>query len=134
MATGKPEERILSYLMLRSLKQARYTGEPLGHFALAFDQYTHFTSPIRRYPDLVVHRVLKWALAHPDALDTVRRVHRSAPAVPLIILADASEKDCAIRSLSQGTQDYLLKGFIDSRTLERVLRAALEHVRATTGR
>jgi ribonuclease R len=64
---GKPEERILSYLMLRSLKQARYTGEPLGHFALAFDQYTHFTSPIRRYPDLVVHRALKWALAHPEA-------------------------------------------------------------------
>src|SRR5690348_7531939 len=64
---GKPEERILSYLMLRSLKQARYTGEPLGHFALAFDQYTHFTSPIRRYPDLIVHRLLKWALAHPEA-------------------------------------------------------------------
>ena len=64
--TGKPEERILSYLMLRSLKQARYTVQPLGHFALAFDQYTHFTSPIRRYPDLVVHRVLKAALTHPD--------------------------------------------------------------------
>ena len=63
---GKPEERILSYLMLRSLKQARYTVQPLGHFALAFDQYTHFTSPIRRYPDLVVHRILKAALAHPD--------------------------------------------------------------------
>jgi len=55
---GKPEERILSYLMLRSLKQARYSNENQGHFALAADTYTHFTSPIRRYPDLMVHRVL----------------------------------------------------------------------------
>lgn len=59
---GKPEERILSYLMLRSLKQARYGEQNAGHFALAAPVYTHFTSPIRRYPDLIVHRVLKAVL------------------------------------------------------------------------
>jgi ribonuclease R len=63
---GKPEERILSYLMLRSLKQARYAVDALGHFALATKEYTHFTSPIRRYPDLIVHRALKWALENRD--------------------------------------------------------------------
>ena len=60
---GKPEERILSYLMLRSLKQARYSVENLGHFALATATYTHFTSPIRRYPDLTVHRLLRAVMA-----------------------------------------------------------------------
>src|SRR6266851_3057366 len=74
---GKPEERIVSYLMLRSLKQARYAADALGHFALAFDQYTHFTSPIRRYPDLIVHRVLKWALDHPETRPVTPAAHEA---------------------------------------------------------
>src|SRR5271154_92569 len=67
---GKPEERILSFLMLRSLMQARYSEENRGHFALAATTYTHFTSPIRRYPDLIVHRILKDVLRDsPEKMD-----------------------------------------------------------------
>jgi ribonuclease R len=67
---GKPEERILAHLMLRSLKQARYSEKNEGHFALATQHYTHFTSPIRRYPDLIVHRISK-ALLHAGAASNV---------------------------------------------------------------
>lgn len=56
---GEPEERLLSTVMLRSLRQAVYKEENMGHFGLAAEYYTHFTSPIRRYPDLMVHRLLK---------------------------------------------------------------------------
>ncbi len=56
---GKPEQRLVSYLLLRTMKLARYHEENLGHFGLATEMYAHFTSPIRRYPDLVVHRALR---------------------------------------------------------------------------
>jgi ribonuclease R len=60
---GRPEERVINEILLRSMKWAKYSAKNLGHFGLASDGYTHFTSPIRRYPDLIVHRLLKKALS-----------------------------------------------------------------------
>src|SRR5919201_2409708 len=65
---GKPEEKPIAFLMLRTMQKARYAPENLGHFGLAAASYTHFTSPIRRYPDLVVHRALR-AVRHGDLTD-----------------------------------------------------------------
>lgn len=56
---GKPEERVINTIMLRSMKRARYAAESLGHFGLSAEYYSHFTSPIRRYPDLVIHRIIR---------------------------------------------------------------------------
>src|SRR5947199_8128762 len=68
---GKPEEKPIAFLMLRTMQKARYAPENMGHFGLAAPSYTHFTSPIRRYPDLVVHRALR-AVRHGLLTDEVK--------------------------------------------------------------
>jgi len=85
---GSPEEQMLSYLMLRSMQRARYTPHNEGHFGLAMKTYTHFTSPIRRYPDLIVHRILREVIEQgrkrddlhnmdPGARHSLKRISRS---------------------------------------------------------
>lgn len=96
---GTPEEELLNIILLRSLKQAKYSTENIGHFGLASASYTHFTSPIRRYPDLIVHRVLRDALRG-DKL-SLQKIQRLEKALPDIAshssqterMADEAERD-----------------------------------------
>jgi ribonuclease R len=76
----KPEQKFLTYLMLRSFMQARYSETNMGHFGLAAVEYTHFTSPIRRYPDLLVHRILKESLTEPSP-DWRERISKRMPEI-----------------------------------------------------
>ena len=69
---GTPEETVISKVMLRSMKQANYDAQSLGHFGLAAEFYSHFTSPIRRYPDLVIHRVIREVLENGGTLSDKR--------------------------------------------------------------
>jgi ribonuclease R len=78
---GKPEQRFITYLMLRSFMQARYSETNVGHFGLAAPEYTHFTSPIRRYPDLMVHRLLKESLTSKRSQDWLDIVSKRMPEI-----------------------------------------------------
>jgi ribonuclease R len=89
---GEKNERLVRYLVLRSLPQARYSADNEGHYGLASEKYCHFTSPIRRYPDLVVHRILKQKVsAGGFTRDRIKRLHARLPA----IAQQASERERA---------------------------------------
>src|SRR5579884_728628 len=108
---GKPEERILSYLMLRSLKQARYSSENHGHFALAAASYTHFTSPIRRYPDLIVHRILG------DWLDG-RKAPRMAADEIAVIAEESSDSERRAADAERELVEWKKAKFMEDRVGE----------------
>jgi len=75
---GMPEEKVTNNILLRSMKWAKYSAKNLGHFGLASDAYTHFTSPIRRYPDLIVHRLLKRVLSRGEGKVAEEELARKA--------------------------------------------------------
>ncbi|GBG57847.1 ribonuclease R [Sporomusaceae bacterium FL31] len=99
---GRPEERIISTVMLRSLKQARYEAENLGHFGLAATYYTHFTSPIRRYPDLIVHRLIRETFNTGDV--SAKRRQKLAAMLPEIAI-HSSQRERAAAEAERETVD-----------------------------
>jgi ribonuclease R len=98
---GRPEEKPVAFLMLRTMQKARYAPENLGHFGLAATSYTHFTSPIRRYPDLVVHRALRTARQGPLADDLREALTEDLPEIARHTSERERRADDAERELLQ---------------------------------
>ncbi|TFJ93368.1 ribonuclease R [Lentibacillus salicampi] len=109
---GKPEELIVSKLMLRSMQQAKYDPQSVGHFGLATDFYTHFTSPIRRYPDLTVHRLIRAYLVNKQMdKDTISHWKEQMPE----IARHSSEMERAAVDAERETDDLKKAEFMEDK-------------------
>ncbi|MCW5971373.1 MAG: ribonuclease R [Blastocatellales bacterium] len=121
---GKPEERVMSYAMLRSLQRARYSAGNVGHFGLAAPLYTHFTSPIRRYPDLIVHRILRGLLKKDPAWGASETGVRR-PGAPITfeelerIAEESSERERAADAAEREVDEWRKAAFMAERVGEQ---------------
>ncbi|MEG1963322.1 MAG: ribonuclease R [Clostridia bacterium] len=97
-----PKQTIISKIMLRSMKKAKYMPQNLGHFGLAADYYCHFTSPIRRYPDLMIHRIIKWLLDGELNEKMIARLTQELKEISDV----SSEREMASESAERDIDDY----------------------------
>lgn len=107
----KPEFKILSSLLLRSMRKAEYSKENIGHFGLASKAYTHFTSPIRRFPDLTVHRLLKKYLVEKDfSMATINYLNNAL----VSIAQHSSEREVAAQNAERDVDDMKMAEYMES--------------------
>ncbi len=115
---GRPEQRALHHLLLRSMMQAVYSSENIGHFGLAAEGYLHFSSPIRRYPDLVVHRLLKGHWARAGRVPSREARARDARALEEVAV-HCSERERAATSAEREIDAYYAAALMQGRTGQR---------------
>ncbi|NLZ52002.1 MAG: ribonuclease R, partial [Thermoanaerobacteraceae bacterium] len=108
---GKPEQRLINTMLLRSLKQARYSGANFGHFGLASLYYTHFTAPIRRYPDLVVHRILRKQLQNKIDQKSEKKLSKFVEKIAKI----SSERERIAEEAERETTDLKIAEYMASK-------------------
>lgn len=108
---GKPESNMIETLAIRSMSKAVYTTENIGHYGLAFDYYTHFTSPIRRYPDVMVHRLLQYYLDGGKSVKADKYEDKCDHSSELEMMASKAERDSIKYMQVKYMQDHLTQEF-----------------------